>query len=98
MAIFIKLFATNMVAKSFFGFSRSDVIMLMLFVCSALAVSISDFVKENKATSTPEINAEQNSNTARAIKLTKKEVFMVIKGIRKLLGSGSKAKRFFKKS
>ena len=84
-----------MVARSFLGFSKSDVIMPILFVCSLVAVSISDFVKENRATSAPEINAEQNNNTARTIILTRKEVLTVIREISKLLGSGSKVNRFY---
>jgi len=46
MAIFIKLLATNMVASSFFGRSKRDVIKIILLELSASAVSISPFFKE----------------------------------------------------
>ena len=52
-----------MVAKSFLGRSKSFEIISNDFELSSSPLSISDFVRENKATSAPEISAEQNNNT-----------------------------------
>ena len=61
IAIFIKLLATKIVANSFCGFcSRSDTILIALdFSSNSLSISARD--KENKATSDPEIRAEQSN-------------------------------------
>jgi len=90
MAIFIKLLATNMVASSFFGRSKRDVIKIILLELSASAVSISPFFKENSATSAPDIKAEHKSKMKSKTKLTRNEVFISKNISNKLLGSGSK--------
>ena len=94
MAIFIKLLATKIVANSFFGRSkRYDIISICLDFASK-PVSISVLVKENKATSAPEINAEQNSNTNKSKKLLANEKSIAINNGIKLAGSGSKFNHF----
>ena len=60
MAIFIKLFAISIVAKSFLGFSNNLEIISNGLDSSVWAVSISDWLRENKATSAPETKAEHN--------------------------------------
>lgn len=66
--ILMKLLATRSVASSFFGFSKSLAIIfpLELFSCNVSSISFCD--KENKATSAPDINAEQNSKTTIPVK------------------------------
>ena len=67
MAIFIKLLAIRIVASSFWGFSISRKISLFFFVLLSFN-SLSCFgVREKKATSEPEINADENSNKIIAI-------------------------------
>ena len=57
----MKLFATKIVANNFFGdFKRSEIV-LVDFKSSLPNESICDLVKENNATSAPDIKAEQNS-------------------------------------
>ena len=63
MAMFIKLFATSMVAKSFLGLSNNfETIRNCLDSCSK-PLSKSVLVKEKNATSAPEIRAEQSRRT-----------------------------------
>ena len=57
----MKLFATKIVANNFFGDFKSFEIVLVDFKLSLSNKSICDLVKENNATSAPEIKAEQNS-------------------------------------
>lgn len=92
IAILIKLFATRIVASNFFGFSsKSETIRIGLEPFSE-ASSRSDLERENKATSAPEINAEQskskNSRARPKINLRSK----AIKKNDKLEGSGSNLK------
>jgi len=69
MAMFIKLLATNMVANSFLGRSKSlDKISMGFDFCSKPS-SISFAFKENKATSAPEISAEHNKTCGVRIQL-----------------------------
>jgi hypothetical protein len=63
IAMLIKLFATKSVARSFLGFSKSFEIIFPLELCSCNVSSTSFCDNENKATSAPEIKAEQNSKT-----------------------------------
>ena len=89
MAIFIKLFATKIVARSFLGFSNSlEIISRDLDDLSES--SKSNWVSENRATSAPEIKAEQNNNKTNNINPDIMEVSMTKKEINKLMGSGSK--------
>ena len=62
IAIFIKLFATKIVANSFLGNFKSEVIITVDLELSLLRRSISDLVSENNATSAPEIKAEPINN------------------------------------
>ena len=64
----MKLLATRSVATSFLGFSKSAAISfpLELFSCSVSSMSFCD--NENKATSAPEIKAEQNSKITIPVK------------------------------
>ena len=59
--MFIKLFATNMVANSFLGLSKSFIIILNVFGFSSKPSSKSVLFNEKSATSAPEISAEHNS-------------------------------------
>lgn len=61
MAILTKLFATSMVAKSFLGRSKSLEIIWKAVDLSSNPLSRSDRVKEKRATSAPEMSAEQMS-------------------------------------
>ena len=61
MEIVIKLLATRSVANSFFGFSNSAEIIFPFELFSCMVSSMSFCDNENKATSAPEIIAEQNS-------------------------------------
>lgn len=63
----MKLLATRSVANNFFGFSKSSEIIFPFEGFSSKASSISFCDKEKRATSAPETNAEQNSNTNIAI-------------------------------
>lgn len=84
----IILLATRRVATSFFGFSKSAAINfpLELFSCSVSSMSFCD--NENKATSAPDINAEQNSKTTIPTKPKTRLVSMAY--AKNKLGSGSK--------
>ena len=62
MAMLIKLLATNIVANSFFGLSKSLEIISICLEFSCEAFSISVCVNENKATSAPDTKAEHNNN------------------------------------
>ena len=68
--ILIKLFVIKIVAKSFFGFSNSSTTKLSP-LASWFNLSISVWDREKKATSVPEINAEQNNkkSTKRRLKI-----------------------------
>ena len=57
----MKLFATKIVANNFFGDFKSFEIVLVDFKLSLSNESICDLVRENNATSAPDIKAEQNS-------------------------------------
>ena len=57
--MFIKLLATKIVANSFFGLSNNLIIKFIFFKSKDSASSICVLVIENKATSTPDINAEK---------------------------------------
>jgi len=80
-----------MVAKSFLGFSKSLEIISIGFELSSKDVSKSVWVNENKATSAPEINAEQSNSKKNNIIPDTIEVSIDVKEIIKLMGSGSKS-------
>src|SRR5690554_3036745 len=70
MAILIKLLATRIVAKSFLGLSSRRSTMPNFFAVDFFSLSSkSDEFKEKKATSAPEIRAEQARRTNNKIKL-----------------------------
>ncbi len=92
MAIFIKLLATRIVARSFFGRSSNDAIICMPEEFSSIPLSIFDFVNEKSATSAPEIRAEHANNITSRIILVIKDVLVAIKFESKTEGSGSKIK------
>ena len=75
--ILTKLLATRSVANSFLGFSSSFEIIFPFEEFSCKLSSISFCERENKATSAPETNAEQNNNAKIAIKPNTKLVSMV---------------------
>lgn len=89
MAILIKLFATSMVARSFLGLSSNfETICKGLDSCSNPS-SKSVFVSEKRATSAPDINAEQNSKTrSNTTPIIKERSAVKINNI-KFEGSGS---------
>ena len=71
IAIFIKLFATSMVANNFLGLDTSfwTISNFFEFPFSEESTSKSEAVNENKATSAPEIKAEQISKRNKIITL-----------------------------
>ena len=93
IATLIKLLVIRIVANNFFGDFNRD---LMVLICSGYfweALSISDFDKENKATSAPDIIAERISNTQNPMAPEIKAVFTLKNKNNKLWGSGSKFKQ-----
>ena len=92
MAIFIKLLATNIVASNFLGRSNNLAIIPILTDLASKPSSKLDLVKENKATSAPEIKAEQNNRTMSKTTLVNNEVLETNRFINKTVGSGSKIK------
>ena len=92
VAILMKLFATSIVANSFLGRSRSlEIIWNAIdFCCKPL--SISERVSEKKATSAPEMSAEQPSNTNNEITPMINEMLSEDRKISNCVGSGSNTK------
>ena len=88
--ILTKLLATRRVANNFLGFSNSLEIIIPFDGYSCKVSSISFCDNEKKATSAPEINAEQKSNTKMARKPNTKLVSKA--DAKRKLGSGSKLK------
>ena len=76
--IFIKLLATKIVASNFFGRRKSVLMMSNAFELLSCG-SKSAFVREKRATSAPEISAEQHSRTMRNNPPNKRVVSMVLK-------------------
>lgn len=90
MAILMKLFATRIVASSFFGLLRRSEIICIFTDLFSMPSSILDFVNENIATSAPEIIAEQASKITSKIILVRNDVLIARKIEIKTEGSGSK--------
>ena len=68
--MFRKLFETKIVAKSFFGFDRSFSTIASFFaIAFSWFVSKSDGDNEKKATSAPDMSAEQANKTINKIML-----------------------------
>ncbi len=88
--MFIKLLATNIVANNFLGRSKSEAIIFIAGTSFSKPSFKSDLVSENKATSAPEIRAEQISKTTSKTILVKNEVLIIKEFIIKTVGSGSK--------
>ena len=88
-AIFTKLLATKMVANSFLGRSKSRIKICCFEETFPSFTSKSAGVSENKATSEPEIKAEQTNNKTRTI-IPKKWEKSTARNKNKLEGSGSK--------
>ena len=83
MAIFIKLFATKIDASNFFGCLRRSIMISKDFDLVFLASSKSFCVNEKRATSAPEIRAEQIKSTSNPIAplnkvLSKKNAILAI--------------------
>ena len=95
MAMLMKLFATSIVANNFFGRSSNLEIISIGFEFSSEAISMSDCVKENNATSAPETKAEQNNNTNNNTTPKIIDVSIASKFIIRLKGSGSKYYYFY---
>ena len=89
MPMLIKLLATNMVANNFFGRSKRLAIIWMRLDFASKPFSISVLENEKRATSAPEISAEQNKS--KNISKTPKTIETSIEIIKllKLAGSGS---------
>lgn len=85
----MKLLATRIVANNFLGRSRSFEMILNFLGFSSSPRSISDLLKEKKATSTPLISAEQNSKIIITISSVTESAFVLSMVIIKLVGSGS---------
>lgn len=90
IAIFMKLLATKIVARSFFGRSNKLDMVSIAADFSLTPLSISDFVNEKKATSAPEIKAEQASRTKSNTAPVINDVLVTNKVEIKTVGSGSK--------
>ena len=73
----MKLLATSRVANNFLGFSKSSEMIFPFEGCSCRVLSMSFLDNENRATSAPETNAEQNSNANIAVKPNTKSVSKV---------------------
>ena len=86
----MKLFATSIVANNFFGRSKSlEIIWMRLDFCSKPS-SISVLVRENKATSAPDISAEKNNNKNKSTKPLTIDGSIAKNNALKLGGPGSK--------
>ena len=94
MAIFIKLLATNIVANNFFGCFKSSIIISNDFDLLSFASSKSFCVSEKRATSAPDISAEQIKSTSNP---TMPVVKVLSKRDIKLGGSGSNYSVFCKR-
>lgn len=81
-----------MVANNFLGRSKRVEIILKVLGFSSRPLSMSDRVKEKKATSAPEIRAEHINKTTSSTIPEIKGTLMEIKGNMKLGGSGSNSK------
>jgi hypothetical protein len=92
IAILIKLLATRIVANNFLGRSNSFAIICIVTDLFSIPSSILDFVRENKATSAPEIKAEHTSKTKRKRILVINDVLLTNTLESKTVGSGSKRK------
>lgn len=79
-----------MVANNFLGRSSRVAIICMLTDLFSIPSLILDLVKENKATSAPDIKAEHTSNIISNTTLVIKEVLVTSKCEIKTVGSGSK--------
>jgi hypothetical protein len=75
-AILIKLLATRIVANNFLGRYKRFAIIPIGADLFSMPSFILDLVKENKATSAPEINAEQTSKTISKTMLVTNEVLV----------------------
>lgn len=90
MAILIKLFATNIIANKRFGRSNKERINAMFFLFAASASFSCTPLSEKKATSAPEIKAEEKINprsTTIFIQITGDAIVVKVKIN---MGSGSK--------
>ena len=94
--ILTKLLAMSTVANSFLGFSTILAIRLLAELWSSFSSSISVGESENKATSEPEMIAEQSSSKQKIANCTISAIFTVKKGISNDAerGSVSKIKEF----
>ena len=70
IATFTKLLDINIVANSFFGAAKRLFTLSWAFVSEALSVSFSVGLREKKATSEPEIKAENKSRINKTPKET----------------------------
>ena len=77
-------------ANNFLGRSKSVAMICIVAELFSMPSSIFDFVKENNATSAPEISAEQASSTKSNTTLVINEVLVTNKFEIKTVGSGSK--------
>ena len=80
--MFIKLLATKIVANNFFGRRKSEFIMFKAFEGLFSSASKSTFVSEKRATSVPEIRAEQHNRMIRNNPPNARVVSMEFKKIR----------------
>ena len=90
--MFIKLLAISMVASSFLGRSKSFAIIFIAADLFSKPSLISALVKENNATSAPDIRAEQIRSIIRSTLLEISDVLIANTFKTKTVGSGSNIK------
>ena len=89
MAILIKLFATKMIASNRLGFAKSDRINESCFAfwfSASLRVAL---LREKKATSAPEMSAEEVINPSRSSPFSHTKDISIEKRLLNKAGSGS---------
>lgn len=89
IAILIKLFATKMIASNRFGFAKSDRINESCFAfwfSASLRVAL---LREKKATSAPEMSAEEVINPSRSSPFSQTKEISIEKKLLNKAGSGS---------
>ena len=93
MAMFTKLFAIKIVASNFLGLNNKDWIILSFEFSDSSISSNCIGVREKKATSEPEIRAENNNKTSNEtispINVTRSEILKIISRKRIIYRGGS---------
>ena len=90
MATLIKLLAMRIVAKSFFGFSKSWIILRLLILLDSERSFLLATDSEKKATSDPEIIPDKKTRIVIKIRLNPKSNVSGLKMLRKLYSKRNK--------